>query len=426
MLIFNLGFTNNLFTFAEENNNIEIVTDTKIDTETYIPNIDITQNFSDDIVFVVIKTQYSDLHKVWTHEDFNIPNIKSIQHLTNFKFSNIEEEKTYLNSVTYRQILQIELEDKGKDKILNFINDIKAQNLNFILSANVYNLNLDLNSTLETTTDKCNLTSMHKNTKNCFENDNIPKLWSYTKTYDKDGFEIHGNKNIKAGIIEYAVVNNDNFINYNINNRINLTHFPDNKVTPGSHATAVAGILAGKYTGVASNITLYSYAIGEQAPEYKEKNYNFYTALNDSIADAIDKKIPVINISMGAWEDDDFNNYLAENYPGILVCSAGNACTNNDDLPHYPSDYTANNIISVANCTQLKENNSNWDRECDSEFKILNEIAELLGNNYDTKGSLQLYTQLYCCPSCFRVVKQFSNKYKNIDITIVYQQPRDK
>ena len=49
-----------------------------------------------------------------------------------------------------------------------------------------------------------------------FENDNIPKLWSYTKTYDKDGFEIHGNKNIKAGIIEYAVVNNDNFINYNI------------------------------------------------------------------------------------------------------------------------------------------------------------------------------------------------------------------
>src|SRR5207248_1508348 len=47
--------------------------------------------------------------------------------------------------------------------------------------------------------------------------------------------------------------------------------------------------------------------------------------------------------------------------------------------------------------TPVLNDSSFWDRECDSEFKILNEIAELLGNNYDTKGSLQLYTQLYCC-----------------------------
>jgi hypothetical protein len=63
-------------------------------------------------------------------------------------------------------------------------------------------------------------------------------------------------------------------------------------------------------------------------------------------------------------------------------------------------------------------NNDFWNRNCDSEFKILNEIANILNTNYNIKGNVQLYTELYCCPSCFRVIKQFAEQYPNIDITI--------
>ncbi len=77
----------------------------------------------------------------------------------------------------------------------------------------------------------------------------------------------------------------------------------------------------------------------------------------------------------------------------------------------------------------LKVNNKNiingekhYDRIVDTESKILEEINTKLKGNVDTTGKIIVYTDLYCCPSCQYVFKQFKEKYPKIDVTIIYKQ----
>ena len=39
----------------------------------------------------------------------------------------------------------------------------------------------------------------------------------------------------------------------------------------------------------------------------------------------------------------------------LFVAAAGNSATNNDRIPHYPSSYTAPNIVAVAATTNLDQ-----------------------------------------------------------------------
>ncbi len=62
-----------------------------------------------------------------------------------------------------------------------------------------------------------------------------------------------------------------------------------------------------------------------------------------------------------------------------------------------------------------------WDRICDAEFKILNEIARNLGNNTEVRGTIKFYTDLDYCPSCRNVMKQFKAKYEHVTIQVLYK-----
>lgn len=57
----------------------------------------------------------------------------------------------------------------------------------------------------------------------------------------------------------------------------------------------------------------------------------------------------------------------------------------------------------------------------DSEFKILADIQNRLGNNFKTTGKIKLFTVLSPSPSCDDVIRQFKELYKNIDIEVVYK-----
>ena len=62
-----------------------------------------------------------------------------------------------------------------------------------------------------------------------------------------------------------------------------------------------------------------------------------------------------------------------------------------------------------------------WPRDVDTEFKMLSEIQKRLGNNFDARGSIKLYTELEPCPSCQNVIEQFKKMYHNIDIEVIYE-----
>lgn len=49
-------------------------------------------------------------------------------------------------------------------------------------------------------------------------------------------------------------------------------------------------------------------------------------------------------------------------------------------------------------------------RNTDSEYKILDNLADKLGNNVIVKGSVTIFTERPACGSCLGVVEQFQQK----------------
>lgn len=61
-----------------------------------------------------------------------------------------------------------------------------------------------------------------------------------------------------------------------------------------------------------------------------------------------------------------------------------------------------------------------FDRDVDSEYKILTEIADLLGENLNASGTIKLFTERDVCRGCANVIQMFSNIYKSINIEIIH------
>ncbi|WP_255255261.1 deaminase domain-containing protein [Bacillus pseudomycoides] len=61
-----------------------------------------------------------------------------------------------------------------------------------------------------------------------------------------------------------------------------------------------------------------------------------------------------------------------------------------------------------------------YPRDSDTEYKILNDIANRLGNNTEAKGKIKLFTELDTCDSCSRVIAGFAKKYKNIELEVIH------
>lgn len=63
--------------------------------------------------------------------------------------------------------------------------------------------------------------------------------------------------------------------------------------------------------------------------------------------------------------------------------------------------------------------------DTDAEYKVLSAIAEALEMFYDlqVKGNLYLYTELQPCESCENIVKQFEEKFPNIQIELFWDYP---
>ncbi|MTJ08502.1 deaminase domain-containing protein [Anabaena sp. UHCC 0204] len=57
-------------------------------------------------------------------------------------------------------------------------------------------------------------------------------------------------------------------------------------------------------------------------------------------------------------------------------------------------------------------------RDLDSEYKILEAIAEKYTNNREVKGKIELFTEREPCDSCEYVMKQFRQTFPNIQLNV--------
>ena len=56
--------------------------------------------------------------------------------------------------------------------------------------------------------------------------------------------------------------------------------------------------------------------------------------------------------------------------------------------------------------------------DCNGEYKLLETIAQQLGNNRNVSGRIDLFTELKACQSCSNVILEFRNRYPNIQLNI--------
>lgn len=57
-------------------------------------------------------------------------------------------------------------------------------------------------------------------------------------------------------------------------------------------------------------------------------------------------------------------------------------------------------------------------RDIDAEYKILDRLADQLGNNRNARGTIDLFVDSPVCKSCQSVIKQFNQRYPNITIEV--------
>ena len=123
------------------------------------------------------------------------------------------------------------------------------------------------------------------------------------------------------------------------------------------HGTHVAGIIAAQVnnaagiSGVAWNVTLVSLKVFLEN-EKMNKSSSLVAAINYATAE----EIPILNFS-GSFTmnpEYDTNNELVSlrnaiaNYPGLLICAAGNDGQDTDSANCYPTAWNAPNVISVG------------------------------------------------------------------------------
>lgn len=101
---------------------------------------------------------------------------------------------------------------------------------------------------------------------------------------------------------------------------------------------------------------------------------------------------------------DDFSSVVAKELEGISLKP--------QKWQFIPVCVNQNDEVDGPNC---------WVRNVDTEYKILEDMAERLPDT-NVVGRVRLYTDLPPCASCWDVMKQFLGTYPNIQMQVLYRE----
>lgn len=336
--------------------------ETEVSSENFHSTIDISDEFDDSSVIVVLDKKISGINKNHEKSFFNGVDIDKIEDLTK-----VTDEST-VNKNNFEQILLLTLSVKSKEnvintiEILNSIDGIKYAGTNATDEYEIIpNDALYFNSDLE---------------KGQWALDKIsaPDAWKYTT----------GSNDVRVGIMDTGIAYHED-----LNDRVVASYdfystTSDNpiinRIDDHSHGTHVAGIVGGEgnnsigISGVNWDVSLIQMRVGK-------------TGFNrDAVVRALnwaknqwntENRISIISYSSGVYEERPDYEAAIRGYTdvgGLFVCSTGNLEQDNDieGQHHYPSFYGSNlysnpiqNMITVgrSNIYDNKPTGANWGSE---------------------------------------------------------------
>ena len=145
-------------------------------------------------------------------------------------------------------------------------------------------------------------------------------------------------------------------------------------------------------------------------------NLNGRSALPDEIADAVTK----IKQHRNTVGNQNSGNY------GYLEGNVGTQNLTGNIIRSGPKDENMSEIFDAVevNSQQVIEGPGAWLRNTDSEYKMLNRLANDLnvvkGGRYpDVTGTLKIISERPYCPSCQGVIQQFNEMFPNVNLILV-------
>ncbi|WP_171720920.1 deaminase domain-containing protein [Paenibacillus phytohabitans] len=97
-----------------------------------------------------------------------------------------------------------------------------------------------------------------------------------------------------------------------------------------------------------------------------------------------------------------------------------------NEKPYYSTQFVnkARQIYS-GQTTTIKEQKEAQEfgytnRNVDSESKIIEYLHKLFRGDFNISGEIDIYTDLFPCPSCSDVINNFATNYSNIRLTVYY------
>lgn len=321
-------------------------------------------DFADDSLIVIINEQASKDMKSYDTNDFSEIRAEDIQELTQDIKTTIEEQQAFLQTVfvkqqqsrysqtvfpgsgtdaslaeevrqlktlqdSYQQIIEIRLEEKGKQNVLNAISELEKRDDVFAAQPN-YRYYA------------------------CAEPNDIylDSQYHIDKISLKDAWDVTtGDSDVVVGVVDSGILTNHEDLYRRVDASLSKDFTGANNIStdPCGHGTHVAGIIGAcgnnlkGIAGVCWNIRLANLRVLDSEGE------GYTNDFVNAVSFATAKNIPILNFSLSGEQEDTAFKTVISKYPGLIVAAADNdGNLNNDQYPQYPASYTNSNILSVA------------------------------------------------------------------------------
>ncbi len=310
-------------------------------------DIDIDDDFDDSCVLVVMDKYSSKFNKSHSSLFSKIPFINKIKDLTSI--TGQIAEKLYLNQKSFRQILQIDLEEHSKQNVLDVISQI--QKLDGVLWAGV---------------NKYYYPEISYEAPIAMSGNRYQEQWGLHGEYGINAIEAWdystGSKKIKVGIIDSGIADHDD-LRDNVIEGWNFVDDDNDTSDQYGHGTLIAGIIGATgatengIIGINWNIEMVPLKVISTKYKYEESKHPEYStnAIVKAINWSINNDVDILNMSFGLFSNEDDHPFRTamNNYKGLMVCGAGNDKNDNDIKKFFPASYSqgeefSDRVISVG------------------------------------------------------------------------------
>lgn len=299
---------------------------------------------------------------------FSLPN-----EVLNNKIETIIKDDTELskeveNINKYNQVILLRLNTHSKQNVLDKVKELEKRDDILIAQPNyIYK-----NNSIPNDTRVSEQWAINKI--------NLPSAWNITT----------GSKNVKVGVVDTGIKRAHSDLTANVSNILGYSSELDQSgghlVDIKGHGTKVAGVIGAignnnkGISGVCWNVDLISLK--------NECIYNSQTSytIDFCVEYAAKNNIDIINCSFACTYDEDVYKAMRD-YNGLIVCSAGNENSNNDNNAVYPSTFNFDNIISVA-ASDSSDNLCNFSNYGKKSVDLAAPGTDILTTNNSNNSSL--------------------------------------